>query len=187
MINIQESKSPWEVVHMDWVKALPQSGDRSYISFLIIVDRNNKPPILLPCNEDETSMDNDLLMWNRAVSDAGIFSNIISDRYPRFTSALWTNLHRLFGAKSSFSTAYHPQTVGLAERIIQALEDMIRIFCAYVLEFKDSDGFIHEWFTLIPELKLEFKTSVHSSTDQNTAILKKGCKQRLPADTPRKD
>ncbi|MBW0528762.1 hypothetical protein O181_068477 [Austropuccinia psidii MF-1] len=29
MIQIQETKSPWEVVHMDWVTALPPGGDRS--------------------------------------------------------------------------------------------------------------------------------------------------------------
>ncbi|MBW0589182.1 hypothetical protein O181_128897 [Austropuccinia psidii MF-1] len=71
--------------------------------------------------------------------------------------------------------------------MIQTLEDMIRRFCAYGLEFKDSDGFTHGWCTLIPELDLAYKTSVHSSTVQTPAILKKGWNPRLPADTPRKD
>ncbi|MBW0563027.1 hypothetical protein O181_102742 [Austropuccinia psidii MF-1] len=51
--------------------------------------------------------------------------------------ALWKNPHQLFGAKLSFSTAYHPQTDGLAERMIQTLEEMVRRFCAYGLELKD--------------------------------------------------
>ncbi|MBW0585418.1 hypothetical protein O181_125133 [Austropuccinia psidii MF-1] len=34
--------------------------------------------------------------------------------------------------------------------MIQTLEDMIRRFCAYGLELKDSDGFTHYWCTLIP-------------------------------------
>ncbi|MBW0525153.1 hypothetical protein O181_064868 [Austropuccinia psidii MF-1] len=89
-------------------------------------------------------MDTALLIWNRVVSWTGIFTNIISDRDPKFTSALRTNLHQLFGTKLSFSTAYHPQADGLAERMIQTLEDMVRIFCAYVLEFKDCDGFTHD-------------------------------------------
>ncbi|MBW0498277.1 hypothetical protein O181_037992 [Austropuccinia psidii MF-1] len=41
---------------------------------------------------------------------------------------------------------------------------MIRRFCAYGLEFKDSDGFTRYWCTLIPALELEYKTSIHSST-----------------------
>ncbi|MBW0515546.1 hypothetical protein O181_055261 [Austropuccinia psidii MF-1] len=99
MIHIQEPKSPWEVVHIDWVTALPPSGDKRYNACLVI--------------------------------------NTISDRDPKFTSALWTNLHRLFGTKLSFSTAYHPQTDGLEGKMIQTLEDMIRRFCAYGLELKD--------------------------------------------------
>ncbi|MBW0546109.1 hypothetical protein O181_085824 [Austropuccinia psidii MF-1] len=93
-------------------------------------------------------------IWNRAIYNTGCFKNIISDRDPKFTSALWTNLHKLLGAKLSFSTAYHPQTDGLAERMIQTLEDMIRRFCACGLECKDYDGFTHYWCTLIPELEL---------------------------------
>ncbi|MBW0505675.1 hypothetical protein O181_045390 [Austropuccinia psidii MF-1] len=113
MIHIQEPKSPWEVVYMDWVTALPPSDDRSYNAFLVIVDRYRKTPILLPCNKDDTAMEQ-------------LFC---------------------YGVES-----YHPQTDGLAERMIQTLEDMISRFCAYGLEFKDSDGFTHEWCTLIPAL-----------------------------------
>ncbi|MBW0520267.1 hypothetical protein O181_059982 [Austropuccinia psidii MF-1] len=149
MIHIQEPKSPWEVVHMEWVTALPPSGDKSYNACLVI--------------------------------------NFISDRDPKFTSALWTNLHILFWTKLSFSTAYHPQTDGLAERLIQTLEDMIRRFCAYGLELKDSDGFTHDWCTQIPALEFAYKTSVHSSTAQTPPMLEKGWNPRLPADTLRKD
>ncbi|MBW0468004.1 hypothetical protein O181_007719 [Austropuccinia psidii MF-1] len=47
---------------------------------------------------------------------------------------------------------YHPQGDGLAERMVQTLEDMVRRFCAYGLEFKDCDGFTHDWCTLLPAL-----------------------------------
>ncbi|MBW0519324.1 hypothetical protein O181_059039 [Austropuccinia psidii MF-1] len=98
-----------------------------------------------------------------------------------------TKSYKLFVTKLSVSTAYHPQTDGLAERMIQTLEDMIRRICAYRLEFKDSDGFSHDWCTLIPALELAYKTSVHSSTGQTPAMLEKGWNSRLPADTLRKD
>ncbi|MBW0582101.1 hypothetical protein O181_121816, partial [Austropuccinia psidii MF-1] len=102
----------------------------------------------------ETAMDTDILIWNRVISHTGLFKNIISYRDPKFTSALWTNLHKPLGTKLSFSIAYHPQTDGLEERMIQTLEEMIRRFCAYGLELKDSDGFTHDWCTLIPALEL---------------------------------
>ncbi|MBW0542139.1 hypothetical protein O181_081854 [Austropuccinia psidii MF-1] len=53
--------------------------------------------------------------------------------------------------------------------MFQTLEEMIRRFCAYVLEFTDSDGFTHDWCTPIPALELAYRTSVHSSTGQNSA------------------
>ncbi|MBW0516222.1 hypothetical protein O181_055937 [Austropuccinia psidii MF-1] len=139
MIHIQEPKYPWEVFHMDWVTALPPSGDGSYNYCLVFIDRYRKTPILLPCHKDDTSM------------EYSYFSN------------------RIFWDQLSSSTAYHPQIDGLAERMIQNLEDIIRRFCAYVLEFKDSGGFTHDWCTIIPALELAYKTSVHYSTAQTPA------------------
>ncbi|MBW0557608.1 hypothetical protein O181_097323 [Austropuccinia psidii MF-1] len=130
-------------------------------------------------------MDTALLLWSRFIFHTGLFSNIISDRDPRFTSALWTNLHRLFGTKLSFSIAHHPQIDGLVERMIQTLKDMVRIFCDYGLEFKDSDGFTNDLCNLTPALELAYKTSVHSSTRQTPAMSEKAWNPRLPADTLR--
>ncbi|MBW0586644.1 hypothetical protein O181_126359 [Austropuccinia psidii MF-1] len=187
MIHIQEPKSLWEVFHMDWISALPPSGDKGYKGFLVIVDRYSKTPIFLPCHNDDTSINTPPLLWSLVISHTGLFKNIRSDRDPKFTSALWTNIHRLFGTKLSFPTAYHPQPYGLAEIMIQTLEDMIRRFFDYGLKFKDSDGFAHDWCTLIPALELEYKTSVQYSIGQTPAMLEKGWNQRLPADTLRKD
>ncbi|MBW0566495.1 hypothetical protein O181_106210 [Austropuccinia psidii MF-1] len=106
MIEIQEPSRPWKIVHMDWT-----------LSFI-------------PCCKDDTTMDTALLIWNRVISWTGIFTNIISDRDPKFTSELWINLHQLFGTKVSFSTPYHPQTDSLAERMIQTLEDMTSIYAS---------------------------------------------------------
>ncbi|MBW0517781.1 hypothetical protein O181_057496 [Austropuccinia psidii MF-1] len=172
---------------MDWVTALPPGGDKSYNACLVIVDRYSKTPIFLPCNKDDTAMDTAILIWNRALSHTGLFKNIISDRDPKFTSALWTNLHKPLGTKLSFSTAYHPKTDGLAERMIKTLEDMIKRVCAYGLELKDSDGFTHDWFTLIPALELPYKTSIHASTGKTPAMLEKGLNPQLPVDNLKKD
>ncbi|MBW0468633.1 hypothetical protein O181_008348 [Austropuccinia psidii MF-1] len=91
-----------------------------------------------PCHKDGTAMDTAIMIWNRVISHTGLFQDIISDRDTKFTAALWKNIHNLFGTTLSFSTAYHPHTHGLAEIMIQTLKDMIRRFCAYGLEFKDS-------------------------------------------------
>ncbi|MBW0558581.1 hypothetical protein O181_098296 [Austropuccinia psidii MF-1] len=87
--------------------------------------------MFLPCHKDDTAMDTVIMIWNKVISHTGMFQNFRSDRQLKLTSALWTNLHNLFGTKLSFSKASHPQTDGPAERMIPNLEDIIRIFCAY--------------------------------------------------------
>ncbi|MBW0532161.1 hypothetical protein O181_071876 [Austropuccinia psidii MF-1] len=71
--------------------------------------------------------------------------------------------------------------------MIETLEDMVRRICADGLEFKYCDGFTHDWCTLLPALELEYKTSIHSSTNQTPAILEKGWNSKLPQDSLRKE
>ncbi|MBW0508600.1 hypothetical protein O181_048315 [Austropuccinia psidii MF-1] len=71
--------------------------------------------------------------------------------------------------------------------MIQALVDMIRRFCAYGIEFKDTDGFTHDWFTSIPACQLEYKKSIHSSTFKTPAMLEKYWNLILVYDTLKKD
>ncbi|MBW0534491.1 hypothetical protein O181_074206 [Austropuccinia psidii MF-1] len=131
MIKLQEHSRPWENFQINWITVLPPGGDRSYNSFLVIFDRLVRIQIFLACHKDVKAMDTALLIWNIVVSWTGIFRNIIIERDPKSTSAVWTNIHQLFGTKLSFSTAYHTQTDGLAERSIHTLEDMVREICAY--------------------------------------------------------
>ncbi|MBW0507570.1 hypothetical protein O181_047285 [Austropuccinia psidii MF-1] len=92
MIKIQEPRKPWEIIHMNWVAGLPPGGDRIYNAFLVIVYRSNKTPTLLPCHKDDTAIDTALLMLKRVIPWTGRFTNIISNRDPKLTSALWKNL-----------------------------------------------------------------------------------------------
>ncbi|MBW0569897.1 hypothetical protein O181_109612 [Austropuccinia psidii MF-1] len=65
----------------------------------------------------------------------------------------------MLGTKLAFSTAYHPQADGLAERMIQTVEDILRRFCAYGMEYKDHEGYTHEWVTLLPAVQLAYNTT----------------------------
>ncbi|MBW0548502.1 hypothetical protein O181_088217 [Austropuccinia psidii MF-1] len=87
----------------------------------------------------------------------------------------------------SFSTAYHPQTDGIDEIMIQTLGDMVRLFHAYGLELKDCDGFNHDWCTLLTELEFAYKTSINASTNRTPAILEKIWNPKLPQDSLRTD
>ncbi|MBW0523182.1 hypothetical protein O181_062897 [Austropuccinia psidii MF-1] len=99
-------------------------------------------------------MDTAFLFWNKIIVTCGVPKIIISDRYPKFTSEIWTNLYNILGTKLAFSTAYHTQTDGLAERIIQTMEEIIRRFSAYGMEYEDHERYTHDWVTLLPPVQL---------------------------------
>ncbi|MBW0583109.1 hypothetical protein O181_122824 [Austropuccinia psidii MF-1] len=64
---------------------------------------------------------------------------------------------------------------------------MIRRFCAYGLELKDSHGLTHYWCPLIPALELAYTTSIHASTGKTPAMLQKGWNPKLPVYIFKKD
>ncbi|MBW0583978.1 hypothetical protein O181_123693 [Austropuccinia psidii MF-1] len=99
MIHIQDPSTPWEVGNMDWVAALPPEGGKSYNACLVIIDRYSKRPIFSTFHKDDTAMNTALLIWNRVTSHTGLLRNILSDREPKFTSALWNNLHNPLGTE----------------------------------------------------------------------------------------
>ncbi|MBW0487655.1 hypothetical protein O181_027370 [Austropuccinia psidii MF-1] len=141
--HIEEPKHLWETINMDWVTGLVPGGKENFNACLSIVDRISKSVRRLPCHKGDTAMGNALLFLNNIISTCGVPKIIIGDRNPKFTSEFWTKLYDILGTKLAFSTAYHPQTDGLAERRIQTMEDILRRFCAYGMEYKDHEGYTH--------------------------------------------
>ncbi|MBW0520470.1 hypothetical protein O181_060185 [Austropuccinia psidii MF-1] len=137
---------------MNWVTGIVPEGKESFNYYLVIVHRYSKGVRCLPCNKEDTAMDTALLFWYNIISTCGIPKNIISDRDPKFISEFWTNLYDMLGKKLAFYTAYKPQTDSLAERMIQTMEDIIRRFCAYGMEYIEHEGYTHDWVTLLPEV-----------------------------------
>ncbi|MBW0524896.1 hypothetical protein O181_064611 [Austropuccinia psidii MF-1] len=165
--HIEEPKHPWETINMDWVTGPVPGGKENYNACLIIADRFSKRMRCLRCHKKDTAMDTSLLLWNKIISTCGVPKIIISDRDPKFTSEFRTNLYDMLGTKLAFSTAYHPQTDGLAERMSQKMEEILRRFCAYGMEYKDHEGYTHDWVTLLPDVKLSYNTSQHSTTGKH--------------------
>ncbi|MBW0548254.1 hypothetical protein O181_087969 [Austropuccinia psidii MF-1] len=120
------------------------------------------------------------VILDHIISTCGVSKMIISDRDPKFTSEFWTNLYEMLGTKLAFSTAFHAQTHGLAERMIQTMEDILRIFCAYGMEYKDHEGYNHEWVTFQPAVQLAYNTSQHSTTGKAPALIEKAWDFLLP-------
>ncbi|MBW0501991.1 hypothetical protein O181_041706 [Austropuccinia psidii MF-1] len=152
--TIEEPKNPWQTINMDWVTGLVPGGKENFKAFLIIVGRFSKSMRFLPCHKEDTAMDNALLFWNNIISTCRVPKTIISDRDPKFTSELWTNLYDMLGTKIKFSTAYHPQTDGLDESMIQTMEDILRGFCAMAgLPFYQNSSLLIIQLSTLPQAK----------------------------------
>ncbi|MBW0490215.1 hypothetical protein O181_029930 [Austropuccinia psidii MF-1] len=161
--HIEEPKYLWETINMDCVTRLVP-GEKNFNASLIIIDSSRKSVRCLPCHKEDTEIDTALLFWNNIISTCGVPKIILSDRDSKFTSKFWTNAYDMLGTKLAFSTAYHPQTDGLAERMIQTMEDILRGFCVYGMEYKDHEEYTHDWVTLLPAVQLAYNTSQHSTT-----------------------
>ncbi|MBW0523063.1 hypothetical protein O181_062778 [Austropuccinia psidii MF-1] len=149
---------------MKKVTGLFLEGKEKDNACLVLVDSFSKSARFLPCNKEDTAMDTSLLFWNNIIATCGVAKIIISNRDPKFTSEFWTNLHDIPGTKIQFHTEYNSQTRGLAEMMIKTMEDIIRRFCAYGMEYKDHEGHIHNWVKLLPAIQLAYRTSHHSTT-----------------------
>ena len=150
-IRIPEWK--WDRITMDFVVGLPLTG-RKHDSVWVIVDRLTKSAHFLPVRTDYSLDKLAELYIKEIVRLHGIPISIISDRDPRFTSRFWGKLQEAMGTRLNFSTAFHPQTDGQSERVIQILEDMLRS-CAI-----DYEG---SWDRHIPLVEFVYNNSFQSS------------------------
>ncbi|KZV56228.1 DNA/RNA polymerase superfamily protein [Dorcoceras hygrometricum] len=138
---------------MDFVDGLRRTI-QGYNSIWVIVDRLTKCAHFLPVKTTyDVSRYADLYL-KEIVRLHGVPVSIVSDRDPKFTSALWKSLHRALGTKLNFSTAFHPQTDGQSERVIQILEDLLR---ACIVDFSEN------WDLKLPLVEFAYNNSFQAS------------------------
>ncbi|MBW0479208.1 hypothetical protein O181_018923 [Austropuccinia psidii MF-1] len=89
--------------------------------------------------------------------------------------------------KLAFSTAYHPQTDDLPERMIHNMEYIIRRFCAYGMEYKDHQGYTHDWVSLLTAVQLSYNKSQNYTTGKSPSLVEKGWNPLLPVDHLKKN
>ena len=56
----------------------------------------------------------------------GVPKVIVSDRDPSFVGKLWQSFMRKLNTKLKMSTAKHPQTDGLIERVNETMQNLLR-------------------------------------------------------------
>ena len=160
----------WDNITMDFVSGFPLTQQK-HDSVWVIVDKLTKLAHFIPVKMDY-SMDRLVELYvEEIVRLHGVPLSIVSDRDPRFTSRFWKELQSALGTKLKFSIAFHPQTDGQSERLIQVLEDMLR---GCVMEFSGS------WDRYIPLMEFAYNNSFQSSIGMEPYKALYGRKCRIP-------
>ena len=118
----------WRSVSMDFIFEFP-SDLYGHTGILIFVCRLRKIVLLVAVRRSATAPQAAQLFTDHVFRHHGLPESFVSDRDPRFASALWQHLFRLLGTRLDMSTADHPQTDGQTERVNRVLEDVLRSVC----------------------------------------------------------
>src|SRR3954464_590101 len=107
---------------MDLVCGLPRTPG-GHDTIWVVVDRLTKAAHFIPIRLNYPIDKLSDLYIREVVRLHGVPLSIVSDRDPRFTLGFRESLQKSLGTQLRLSTAYHLQTYGQSERLIQILED----------------------------------------------------------------
>lgn len=99
---------------------------------------------------------------------------LLTDRGRSFLSRVIDDLLRSSSVKHKMTTAYHPQTNGLTERLNRTLTDMLSMYVA-----RDH----RDWDAPLPYVTFAYNSSRHDTAGYSPFYLLFGREPRLPMDT----
>ena len=170
--STQIPETKWSEISIDFVTDLPKSS-RNRDSILVVVDKATRMVHLAPCSKGINATDTARLLWNTVVKLHGVPRVIYSDRGSQFTAESWRELWRLTGTKLAYSTAYHPQTQGVVERMNSVIEQCMR--CTI-----HESGNINEWEKILSTVELVINSLPNKSTGFSPFYLNYGHEPILP-------
>ena len=168
----------WSEVSLDFITDLPVTRNGKD-SILTVVDKATRMVHLLPCKKSITAAETAKIFWENIVKLHGVPSVLYSDRGTQFTSNFWKSLWSLTGTQLKFSTAYHPQTQGVVERMNAVVGQMLR--CTLHENRKGS------WDSLLPSIEMTINALPNSSTGYSPFFLNFGYHPTMPIDLLRGD
>ena len=100
----------------------------------------------------------------------GVPTELTTDRGSQFESALWAELSALLGCSRRRTTAYHPQSNGLVERLHRQLKSALRAAAPA------------RWTDALPLVLLGIRSALKPDLGCSTAELVYGTQLRLPGE-----
>lgn len=147
---------PFETLGLDLKTGLPTSRSGND-AFLVVVDRFTRYGHILPCSKKIDAAGVAKLVFDHVVRRWGFPRGIVSDRDPRFTAEVWSNLWTRAGTQLNMTTANRPQGDGGSERYIRTVVDLLR---ARVGQMKD----LSRWDEEVTAIEFAYNDSVCPAT-----------------------
>ena len=124
----------------------------------------------VPINDSRTQTIINALMHNR-ISLCEVPETISSDRGSQFLSQEWKALLKFLAIRHIHTTAYHPQSNGLAERTNQTIKKSLRAM------FNDIN-----WYNYFPVTMLALRSQTKEDSDATSSEIVFGTNLRLPGE-----
>ena len=158
-------------IHVDLVGPLPTSAS-GHTHLLTIVDRSTRWVEAVPVSSTTATSVSDHLVdsW---ISRFGIPSTITSDRGRQFTSQVWADLCASLNIVQRQTTAYHPQSNGMVERVHRRLKEALK-------ELQAGP----RWLEHLPWVLFGLRTAPREDTGVSAAELVYGSQLALPGQLP---
>lgn len=158
--------SRFQQVHIDII-TLPVSENQRYC--LTCIDRFSRWPEAFPMkNQDAETIAT--TFFNGWICRFGPPLNITTDRGAQFESHLFRKLNELSGITHFKTTAYHPQSNGMVERLHRQLKTAIKCYET------------RSWTSILPIILLGIRASWKEDLQATPALLLYGENIRLPGE-----
>ena len=156
--TFQQPTKRFSHLHIDLV-TMPASNGFNHL--LTIVDRFSRWPAAIPLKDMNADSVIDALT-HHWIAAHGVPEIITTDRGSQFTSHLWTQLLNTWGTKHVKTTAYHPESNGMVERLHRRLKESLKAL---------SNDQQSRWYWKLPMTLLSLRTTVKADLNASPADL----------------
>ena len=167
----EEANGPWQICHADYKG--PIGGTGGYY-FHVLVDQYSKWPEIAVTKS--TKFEKLLPVLERSFATHGVPEKIVHDNGPPYSSAAWSAFASSSGFTSQACTPEHPQSNGLAEKMMASIAKLVH---ASLAENKDPKLEIHRFL-------MNYRNTPHPSTGHTPSRLLMGriIKTKIPTLIP---